>query len=111
MEHTETDDILNLVLIKFCPASALLSLSLFSRKNCGDENKAESEYAFAAKVYLHESPVWSDMWGAARELIPGGKDKDVLIVYLPKGTGQPRMHADAFIGKYLASGVQDVSND
>ena len=43
MEHTETDDILNLVLIKFCPVSALLSLSLFSRKNCGDENKAESD--------------------------------------------------------------------
>ena len=43
----------------------------------------------------------------ARELIPGGKDKDFLIVYVPKGTGQPRMYADAFYGEYLASWIRD----
>ena len=34
--------------------------------------------------YLQKLPVCSDTWEAARELIPGGKDKDFLIVYLPK---------------------------
>ena len=47
------------------------------------------------------------MWEAARELIPGGKDKDFLIVYVPKGTGQPRMYADVFYGEYLASWIRD----
>ena len=51
------------------------------------------------------------MWEAARELIPVGKDKDFLIVYLPKGTGQPRMYADTFYGGYLASWVQDDSKN
>ena len=47
------------------------------------------------------------MWEAARELIPGGKDKDFLIVYVPKGTGQPKMYADVFYGEHIASWARD----
>ena len=68
-----------------------------------DEVRDEPSYAMSAKAYLHPSPACSDMWEAARELILGGKDKDFLIVYLPKGTGQPRMYSDSFYGEYLAS--------
>ena len=62
-----------------------------------DEGKDESAYALSAKAYLQPSPACADMWEAARELIPGGKDKDFLIVFVPKGTGQPKMYADAFL--------------
>ena len=72
-----------------------------------DEVLNEPVYAAPAKVFLHSSPACADMWEAARELIPVGKDKDFLIVYVPKGTGQPRMYADAFYGEYLASWIRD----
>ena len=72
-----------------------------------DEVLDEPSYAAPAKVFLQSSPACADMWEAARELIPGGKDKDFLIVYVPKGTGQPRMYADSFYGEYLASWTRD----
>ena len=62
-----------------------------------EEPEGIQENAQAAKVFLQQSPESSDMWEAARELIPTGKDKDFLIVYVPEGTGQPRMYADAFL--------------
>ena len=68
-----------------------------------DEAMEEPSYAAPAKVFLQTSPACADMWEAARELIPSGKDKDFLIVYVPKGTGQPRMYADSFYGEYIAS--------
>ena len=56
----------------------------------------ERQYASSAKVFLQPSPACADMWKEARELIPRGRDKDFLIVYVPKGTGQPKMYADTF---------------
>ena len=72
-----------------------------------DEVREEPPHAASAKVFLQPSPACTDMWEAAREIIPGGKDKDFLIVYVPKGTGQPRMHADVFYGEYIASWIRD----
>ena len=63
----------------------------------------ERQYASSAKVFLQPSPACADMWKEARELIPRGTDKDFLIVYVPKGTGQPKMYADTFYGEHIAS--------
>ena len=47
------------------------------------------------------------MWDAVNDLIPRGKENESVIVYLPKGTGQPRMYADTFYGEYIASWSRD----
>ena len=76
-----------------------------------EEEPRIREYAEATKVFLQRSPDNTDMWDAARHLIPHGKENDFLIVYLPKGTGQPRMYADAFYGEYIASWSRDDDHD
>ena len=67
----------------------------------------ERQYASSAKVFLQPSPACADMWKEARELIPRGMDKDFLIVYVPKGTGQPKMYSDTFYGEHIASWARD----
>ena len=59
--------------------------------DAGTDEETSIQYAQAVKVCLQQSPDNTDMWDAAHDLSPPGKDKDSLIVYLPKGTGQARM--------------------